>query len=207
VDIRLGKPLAVGLVACALLTSKSAQASGGPMIELEAGLKGGVGTPLNDFGGGAGNPKGGPLGAGIGTRAGMRVAELYLGLSALYYFGTDQYSAPTTLSAHSFVYGIEGGWGLYFLDNQLVLRPQLGLGCQTTSSAAETPGLATVQSTKTYFYLEPGVAALYLLDTYYVGADVNAYLLPYVPRTGAECTQTSSFATAFTLHGQVGVRW
>jgi hypothetical protein len=197
----------VGIVACALLTAESARASGGPMIELEAGLKGGVGTRLNDFGGGAGNPKGGPLGAGIGARAGMRLAQLYAGLSALYYFGTSQDSAPTTLSAHSFVYGIEAGWGLYFLDESLVVRPQLGLGCQTTSSSAETPGVATVQSTKNYLYLEPGAAALLLLGTYYLGVDANAYLLPYVPRTGAEGIHTSSFATAFTLHGQVGVKW
>jgi hypothetical protein len=177
------------------------------MIELEAGLKGGVGTRVNDFGGGAGNPKGGPLGAGIGARGGFRLAQLYAGLSALYYFGTSQDSPPTTLSAHSFVYGIEAGWGLYFLDESLVVRPQLGLGCQTTRSTADTPGVTNDESTRNYLYLEPGAAVLFLLGTYYVGADANAYLLPYVPRTGAEGIPTSSFGTAFTLHGQVGVRW
>jgi hypothetical protein len=188
-----------------LLTPASARAET-PPVWLEGGVRVGVGSKLNDFGGGAANPKGGPLGAGIGFRTGISAIGFYGGITALYYLGTEQDSAPTTLSAHSVVWGFEAGYEL-FPQGPLVVRLQLGLGGQTTHTSAETPGIATMESTKTYFYLEPGVTALFVFETYFVGADVNAYVLPYVPRTGAEGIATSSFATGITAHGLVGVRF
>jgi hypothetical protein len=196
--------IVAGILLPLSLASKDAHALG--PVEVEVALKAGAGTRVNDFKPDAPNPHGGPLGAGIGARAGVSLYEFYGGVSGLYYLGTEQYSAPTTLSAHSVVYGIEAGYGVTLLDH-LVLRAQLGIGNQTTSSTSSTPGIADVHSTDSYVYLEPGVTGLFVIGTFFVGADANVYLLPHVSHAAPEAGTTSSFGTGFTFHGQAGVRF
>jgi hypothetical protein len=104
------------------------------------------------------------------------------------------------------VYGVEAGYAVLMLDH-FALRPGLGIGRQTTSSSSVTPGAPTFQATQSFLYLEPGLTALLLFGRFLVGADANAYLLPYVPRSAPEGGTTSSFATGFTVHAQVGMRF
>jgi hypothetical protein len=200
----VSKAPALAALLCVLVAPKFAHALG--VLDVEVGLKGGVSTTPNDFKPDIPNPKGGPLGVGLGARGGISFRRFHGGVNALFYFGTDQDSAGTTLSAHSFVYGVEGGYDVVSFQH-FALRPQLGIGMQITSGSSTLPGVYDVHDSQSFLYLEPGLTALFYLGMYYVGADANVYLLPNVTRSMPESGTTSSFATAFTLHGQFGVRF
>jgi hypothetical protein len=77
----------------------------------------------------------------------------------------------------------------------LTIRPLLGLGNFELSTS---PG----SGNPSYFYLQPGVTALVSLGLLFVGADANLLVLPSVA-TGTG----NQVETAFTLHGQVGLRF
>jgi hypothetical protein len=52
-------------------------------------------------------------------------------------------------------------------------------------------------TSKSNLYLEPGVTGLVSLGGWFVGADLNLLFLPGMDNT----------TTAFTLHGQVGLKF
>jgi hypothetical protein len=150
-------------------------------IDLEIAAKGGYGT----------NPVGGnlnPLGVGLGGRAGVGFFGVYAGLNALYYLG----GSDSGVSAHSVMYGLEAGYN--WKITILTIRPQLGIGNFTLSSGG---------SSNSNIYLEPGVTGLISFGTIFVGADANLLVLPGIQQSDGN----KGTDTAFTIHGQVGVRF
>jgi hypothetical protein len=170
------------LAACAVLLAAPREARALGPIDLEAGGKVGVGT----------NPQSGginPYGLGFGARAGVALlGSLYGGVSFVDYLGSSQ----SGVSEHALLYGIEAGFGIKLFS--LVIRPQIGLGNASYSSDL---------GSSSHLYVEPGVTGLIYLDTLYLGADVNALVVPSVDQGLAGSTTL----TSMTVHGQVGVHF
>jgi hypothetical protein len=172
-------------------------------IDLEVGAKAGGGT--NPFSGQTPSTIN-PLGFGLGGRAGVAFFGIYAGVDLMYYFGGSQ-TEPiggvggvsqqnVSVSEHTLMYGVDLGYN--FKISILTIRPQLGLGNFTLTSSGG--GQSTSVNN---LYLEPGVTGLVSLGTLFVGADANLLVLPGIPQPdGGKGTNT-----AFTLHGQVGVRF
>jgi hypothetical protein len=158
-------------------------------IDLEIGAKVGAGT----------NPTGdkiNPLGFGLGGRAGVGIFGIYAGVSAMYYFG-GSVSDPNKRTGKAVLYGAEAGYtfNLAFLE----LRPQLGVGVYNGNFSPVTTSAGTVARSTgdgRNIYLEPGLTGIIPIGIWFVGADVNLFFLP---------GQTDS-KTAFTFHGQVGLK-
>jgi hypothetical protein len=159
--------------------SRDARALG--PIDLEIAAKGGYGT--NPFGGNIN-----PLGAGLGGRAGVAFFGFYGGAALLYYFGGSQ----SGVSEHSLMYGLEAGYNWKIAI--LTIRPQLGVG-NYSLDVGNTSG--------NNIYLEPGVTGLISLGTFFVGADANLLVLPSIQQPDGN----KGTDTAFTVHGQVGVKF
>jgi hypothetical protein len=161
-------------------------------VDLEVAGKVGYGTnPFSNY------PN--PLGVGLGARAGVSLLGLYGGLSFMYYIGSSQdvASQAGSISAHSVLYGIEGGYGTKL--GPLTLRGQLGVGNFTISESGALSG------NNSNLYLEPGVVALLTFGMLLVGADANVLVLPGVnnPLPPGD----SSWQAAFTVHAQAGVKF
>jgi len=202
------KPFSVLLAIpfAALLATTTRTADAAP-IEVELAGRAGVGTNPSD---GSINP----LGFGIGARGGLSIIGIYGGLSLMYYTGgSDSVSIPggsVETSAHSLMYGIEGGFNFRLLDDFLTLRPQLGIGnYNLTGKGSGNVGNLSAEESKTssYLYLEPGVVGYVAFGSLFVGADANILVIPSVDQTGATGQTSSKTYTAFTLHGQVGLKF
>jgi hypothetical protein len=171
----------MGLASLAIVTSTRTAHALGP-IDLEIGAKAGIGT----------NPDSGngpnPLGFGLGGRAGVVLLDhLYGGVNLMYYLGASEGGE----SIHTLLYGIEAGWGWKLLDI-LTIRPQVGLGNATFSASG-----SLASGSNSNWYLEPGVTGLVSLGLLFVGADANVLAFPGLANSNV----------AFTLHGQVGVKF
>jgi hypothetical protein len=138
-----------------------------------------------------------PLGFGIGGRAGVSILGLYAGVDVIDYLGATSTCGscsmppgvpPVKQSRGGLLYGFEGGYNFKF--SSVTIRPQLGVGNFRLSSWYGDP---SAKVTSNYLYLEPGVVGLVALGALFVGADVNALLLPTGPNS------------ALTVHGQIGV--
>lgn len=195
---------AVAVATLALTASKDASA--GP-IELELGAKAGVGS----------NPSSSslnPLGFGIGARGGVSIIGIYGGLNLMYYTGgssdTNVVVGNVHTSAHSLMYGIEGGFNFRLLDDLLTLRPQLGLGNFNVSYDASGNAVGVTVSgneSKSYLYLEPSALAYLSFGNLFVGADIGFLVIPSVDeRTGPTTTESKTW-TSLTIHGQVGLKF
>jgi hypothetical protein len=204
----LGLP-ALSLGVAAALAVHDAHAVG--PLDVEVALKAGGGTPP-----GGDSPS--PLAYSIGGRAGVAFSGAYGGLSLVNYFGESQAADPTVpgslgVAVHALMFGAEGGYGWKL--GTLTLRAQLGVGnfAETVSYPATNGGcvaIATgsacppVVSRPSYrihsLYLEPGVTAMISFGTVFVAADANVLVLPN--RFGASSTDA-----AFTLHGQLGLKF
>ncbi len=210
-----------GVLCCCLDVRAS-----GP-VNVEVAAKVGAGT--NPIGGGLPNP----LGIGTGGRAGVAFQGIYAGVSAMYYFGqrgpidivnTDIIRG--TISPHSFLYGLELGYGLR-IAGIVELRAQVGVGDDllgaggtVTAASPYDNVIAFPQAIRSthYVYWEPGFTVLVYLGEFYVGADVSALLLPSgpvvtAPGGGPYAVTTLPFSTAqaldgaATVHAQVGYRF
>ncbi len=143
-----------------------------------------------------------PLGFGLGARGGVSFMGIYGGVQLMYYFGSSQDESVLgqTFSAkeHAFMYGVELGYGFTLLD-LLTIRPQVGIGNATFSLSGNTSGVANVSSdqSNSNLYIEPGVTALISLGGWFVGADANVLFFPGLDNSKA----------AFTLHGQIGLKF
>jgi len=163
-------------------------------IDLELGAKVGAGTSPASSG-----PN--PLGFGLGGRGGISFFGIYAGVDAMYYFGGSETLTPPgpagtsseKISLHTVMYGLDLGYN--FKIAILTIRPLLGIGNFTESSSPSS-------GNESNLYLEPGVTALVSLGTLFVGADANLLVLPGINTPTGNQTET-----AFTLHGQVGVRF
>ena len=188
--MRRSAALAVVVFGLCLLAAPNARALG--PVDIEAAARVGGGT--NPFGGFSN-----PLGFGLGARGGVAFSGLYGGVSLMYYFGSSQNVAGGggSVSAHSFLYGIEGGYGAKIF-NLVTLRGQLGIG---SFQLSEGGGLNASASN---LYLEPGVVGLMSFGMFLVGVDATVVILPGVndPVSGG-----SSWDAAFTIHAQGGVKF
>jgi hypothetical protein len=158
-------------------------------VDLELGARAGGGT--NPFGGNPQPPN--PLGFGLGARGGATIFGIYGGVGVMYYFGSSETVLGSSVSVHSLLYGAELGYSVKLAI--LTIRPQVGLGNCTLS--------ATGASDTNNLYVEPGLTGLITLGTIFVGADANALILPGIKQADG----TTGTSTAFTLHGQVGVKF
>lgn len=188
--MRRSAALAVVVFGLFLLTAPDAGALG--PIDIEAAARVGGGT--NPFGGFSN-----PLGFGLGARGGVALSGLYGGVSLMYYLGSTQDVAGGggRVSASSFLYGIEGGYGGKIF-NLVTLRGQLGIG---SFQLSESGGLNASASN---LYLEPGLVGLMSFGMILAGVDATLVILPGVndPVHG-----TSSWDAAFTMHLQGGVKF
>jgi hypothetical protein len=174
------------------LATREAQALG--PVDLEVGAKVGAATsPVSS----SNAPN--PLGFGLGARGGLSFLGIYGGVQLVYYFGSSQNEAGLgQVSEHALLYGIEAGYGFTMLDKLLTIRPQVGLGNATFTVSGNTNlANASASNSNSNLYLEPGVTGLVSLGGWFVGADVNLLFLPGMDNT----------TTAFTLHGQVGLKF
>jgi hypothetical protein len=101
----------------------------------------------------------------------------------MYYLG----GSDNGVSFNTLMYGVEAGWGLKLLEI-LTIRPQVGLGNATFSVGS---------ASSSNLYVEPGVTGLASLGMLFVGADANALVFPGLANSNV----------AFTLHGQVGLKF
>jgi hypothetical protein len=189
---------AFALCASTLMMSRDAHALG--PVDLEIGAKAGVGTNPISSNNGQSAPN--PLGFGLGARGGVSFLGFYGGVSLMYYFGSSQdASVPGesgSVSDHTLMYGIEAGYG-FTLADILTIRPQIGIGNFTVTASDNVSGLVSggASSSNSNLYLEPGVTGLISLGGWFVGADANLLFLP-----GSDYNTT----TAFTIHGQIGIK-
>jgi hypothetical protein len=159
-------------------------------VDVEVGAKiGGGGAPFS------GQPN--PLGFGIGGRAGVAFTGWYGGLSLMYYVGENSTVAAVTTSEHSFLYGIEAGYGLKL--GLVTVRGLVGIGNFTV----DYTGIGNVSLNN--LYLEPGVTALVSLGLFYFGADLNVLVLPGI--SDPLHPASSAWATTLTAHAQAGVKF
>jgi hypothetical protein len=180
-----------------LMISRDAHALG--PVDLEIGAKVGGGT--NPLSSNNGYTPPNPLGFGLGARAGVDFLGFYGGVQLMYYFGSSENASllgeSGSVSLHTFMYGAEVGYG--FSLSVLTIRPQIGIGNLTLTESGSATGFfsGNASSSDSNLYLEPGVTALISLGGWFVGADANLLFLP-----GADYNTT----TAFTLHGQIGIK-
>jgi hypothetical protein len=202
---------ALSLGVAAALAPRGAHALG--PLDVEVAFKGGGATPP-----GGDSPS--PLAYGIGGRAGVAFSGWYGGLSLVDYLGESQtvispgVSGSSTMSVHALTFGVEGGYGLKF--GPTTLRAQVGVGnywqtvafqeagggCVSVAIGQACTPAGPVRPSYTVYslYLEPGVTAMIAFGTVFGAADANVLILPHEPGT-------SSVGAAFTLHGQVGVKF
>jgi hypothetical protein len=184
--------VAVAVLGLSTLPPREARALG--PVDIEAAAKIGAGTsPFNNFAN--------PLGFGLGARGGVGFAGLYGGVSLIYYFGSSQnvVGAGGNVSTHSFLYGIEGGYGGK-LFNLVTLRGQLGIGSfQRNDSGALTDSASNL-------YLEPAAVALVSFGLILAGIDAGILILPGV-NDPVGTNGGSSWDAAFTIHLQGGVKF
>jgi hypothetical protein len=191
------KPKALGLAVAATLVSLFVASDAcADAIGVEAAVKGGAATNFW-----YNTPD--PMGVGLGGRAGLTFLGIYGGVSAVYYFGSSQTVLPPssggayTVSAHTFAYGMELGYGVTL--DRFTIRPQVGIGNLESNTVRE-------DTEKSYLYLEPGVVGLVAFGHFLLGADLNMLLLPAGP-PNTSTLGPSSFDWAFTTHLQAGVKF
>lgn len=182
---------AVAVATTVLAGGRQAHAIGPVTVEIAGELGGGT------------NPFSSPpnaLGLGVGGRAGASFMGIYAGLRALYSFGGTKpamLGSPAERNEHSWLYGVEVGYGLRFFD-VLTIRPQVGIGNFALSDVAG----GTTEVDANNIYLEPAMVVLLTLKPFLIGGDAGVLILPGF--TGAQGGSPTTF-TAFTAHGQLGV--
>jgi hypothetical protein len=188
---------ALFLSVAAVLVANEAHALG--PLDLEIGAKAGFGTAPGGTGSGPN-----PLGFGIGGRAGVSILGLYGGISGIYYVGESKSASVNGISAnfkaHSVLLGVEAGYGSGI--GPLTLRGTVGIGNIETDYSGGLAGFSG-SSSNNGLYIEPGVTGVVGLGLWFIGADANALLLPDYP----DSTGNKSLEAAFTVHGQVGVKF
>ncbi len=160
-------------------------------VDLEVGARVGGGT--SPF---VSQPS--PLGFGLGGRAGASFLGYYGGLSFMYYLGSSQPVNDVSSSEHGLFYGVDLGYGTKLFD-LLTLRGTLGVGNFNVNYSGV--GQISVNN----LYLEPCLTALVSFGLLYVGADASLVVLPGI--SDPSNPTSSSWDTAFTAHGQVGIQF
>src|SRR5580692_9789385 len=175
--------LALATSAAALVTLGAARPAHalGP-IDLEIAAKGGYGST--------------DLGPGFGGRAGVAFFGLYGGVSAIDYLGKSVSVLGTSVTEHTLLLGGEVGYG--FKISVVTIRPLVGFG--DAMGSFNIPGLPSASS----FYLEPGGLIQLNFGLLIFGVDAGCLILT---SAGQDSTGGSSVSEAFTIHGQIGVKF
>jgi hypothetical protein len=166
-------------------------------INIEAGALAGYATnPNSDSGYNT-------LGVGLGVRGGVEFLGIYGGLRGMYYLGgSTDIPGGGSISSHAFMYGIDGGYSFHIL--MLTIRPQIGIGNLTLSGSAQADSASpSLSSSDSHIYVQPGVTGLVTLGLVYVGAEVNALIIPGVDQGDGSSKTYASLA----INGEVGVRF
>lgn len=199
--------LTAAATGCALFTTQQARALG--PVDIEIAGKAGYGTNPSTEATLNGQSAFNELGAGLGGRAGVSVFGFYGGVNVVNYFGgsallpcTAPAGSPAMCppsSGHVLMYGGELGYG--YKISIVTIRPQIGVGSAVLfGTPPSTSGL----------YLEPGVTGLVLFGdahVVFVGVDANLALFPNRSSITPGGSSSSSVADAFTVHGQLGVKF
>jgi hypothetical protein len=203
---------AVAFSAATFAMTRNAHALG--PVDLEVGAKVGFAsnpasssssTTVNGVTTTTSSSGGNVLGFGLGARGGVSFMGFYGGVQLMYYFGTSQDESvggvSASVSAHTFMYGLELGYGIKLLD-LLTIRPQLGIGnanFSTSVNESGVPGIGgiNVSGSNSNLYLEPGVTGIVSLGTFFVGADANILFFPGLDNS----------KPAFSFHGQIGLKF
>jgi len=193
---RFQRVVSAGLTCAAIIALATDARALGP-VDVE--IAGEVGTGTNPIGG-AMNPQI----LGVGGRAGVAFRHVYAGLDFLYDFsGYGDNGSVTFGGVKSYAFGARFGYGFAIEEDNLVVRPQVGIGDYVIPSPpiGFLPG--EVFSPASGLYLEPGVCVLGVLGHLILGADANVLVLPdyngFEPQAKTE--------TALTAHLQAGVRF
>jgi hypothetical protein len=173
-------------------------------VDIEIGARVGYGAAP---GGTSNGPN--PLGFGVGGRAGVSILGLYGGISGIYYLGESKDvssgGASASFKAHSVLLGLEAGYGSKL--GPLSLRATVGIGNIESDYTGGAMGggvtLTIPPGSNNGLYIEPGVTGVIGFGLWFVGADANALILPDYP--GYDGSKT--LEAAFTVHGQVGVKF
>jgi hypothetical protein len=148
----------------------------GPAKPVSVGLLLGYGISLEE---GDGNI----WGLGFGLRGGYNIDEIFLGARFIYYLGdSEEGPGGAEVSANAWELGLELG---YDVDvDGAVIRPALGLGVQNFSVDAEVAGMS-ISNSEMYFYLAPGVSALFdVSEDIFLGAEARFVLVFADPDIG-----------------------
>jgi len=201
------RPLVTAIVSASLVCAASTAARAAPPDDIEVALTPGVLTRP------AGN-SGSPVALGFGARAGAMISGFYFGLGVVNYWGGSQSegpppnaaglgasTSPASVGAEYLLYGLDLGYSFALLDRFLV-RPQLGVGLDNTTSTCAVLGSGTsytCSGLETHSpYLEPGVTGLLPLGRMlFAGVDANLLLL----------IGSRTVAPALTMHFQLGLRF
>lgn len=149
-----------------------------------------------------------PYGFGFGGRAGVSFFGIYGGVSGMYYLGGSTTVDGVSGSYHTGMYGLEAGYALPI--PVVKIRPQIGVGNSIITGSADGFSASTSN-----LYLEPGVLVFIPIGLLFVGADINALILPSVTTgsssvsgpTGSSSSSTSTTYASLSFHAQVGVRF
>jgi hypothetical protein len=141
-----------------------------------------------------------PFGFGIGGRAGVSFRSVYVGASAIDYFGsTDGYYFEGGTAASSVLLGVDVGYG--FTVGAWTVRPQVGLGedILRLGSLAGFTG-QTLHSV----YIEPALVAHARLRLFTFGADVSLPVMPQMP-SQLSVDDRAFFTVGIAVHLELGV--
>jgi hypothetical protein len=189
-------PLATVVATVAAISYAGTAHALGP-VDIEIAARGGFATNPS-----SGDFSANPFGGGIGGRAGVSVFGIYGGISGMYYFGgSANVPSPAldpsgSLSVHTALEGFEFGYTLPIPF--IKLRPQIGVGNSTTTESFPKQSFSSSN-----LYLEPGVLLMIPFGHFFVGADVNALILP---SESLPLSQSKTYVS-LSVHGQVGVRF
>ena len=150
-----------------------------------------------------------PYGLGVSLRGGVSFHDVYFGVRAIDWTGSH-HGAETAVQL-----GGELGYSFRFLDGLLVLRPKVGLGVMTYGGAEDDVYIVNADGTPyvtnriqfgSNLYVEPGALLTCSFgrgSAFFVGAEVDALLVPSVARENGTHAAVSSLALGLEL----GVRF
>jgi hypothetical protein len=170
----------VALLLLTLTATREAHALG--PVDLEIAAKAGYGSQDLNF--------------GIGGRAGVSFFGIYGGLNVMEYLGKSQTIPDAgSVTLHALQFGGEVGFG--FKISFLTIRPLVGFGDMSFSGGGASTGS---------FYVEPGGLIQFSFGHLIFGVDAGCLILTNQSTVGS-ISGNSSVEEAFTIHGQVGVRF
>ncbi|GAC1353072.1 MAG: hypothetical protein NVSMB1_22560 [Polyangiales bacterium] len=116
---------------------------------------------------------------GLGLRAGVSVSRIYVGLQFTGNAGTRERATGIGSDYDSAFYALRSGpeVGLDVTAGPYLVRPFVGLGLFWAIGHSTVRG-ATVSDQRSYFFVEPGLTALYRYRGFFGGLEARFTLVP-----------------------------